>query len=284
MTPTQRQLTCDALFQAQGYAPSGSAAIVGNFTGESGPELSSLLNRQRADHDSGGIGEWRAERKAGLISFCQAKGWNPEALSPQVAWTIHELETDYQALNTKLKAGGDISALTAEFCWTYERPNKTIGAASLNKIRIPAAEAVFMSSDHAALRTPETQKNIHNITAKRTLETHNGNAGLAVVSAGALWLIHELTHMPLPITMTLAGIAGMTIVYSLVAAQKTALSIVPAAIPEAPAAEPVRPKDTPLTLEDIPMLVRTLAPLLAADLSAELASTMLPIHKDETHG
>jgi hypothetical protein len=90
--------------------------------------------------------------------------------------------------------------------------------------------------------------------------------------------------MPLPITMTLAGIAGMTIVYSLVAAQRTALSIVPAAIPEAPATEPVRPKDTPLTLADIPMLVRTLAPLLAADLSAELASNMVTIHKDETHG
>lgn len=135
MTPTPRQLIARDIFLKEGYSPNGAAAIVGNLVGESGKNLNSTLYRVHADHGSGGIAEWRLERKDALVAF---GGPNAALLETQCAFVIKELKESYPILDEQLRnTNRSVANLTANFCWYYERPNRQL--ANLDG-RIAAAE------------------------------------------------------------------------------------------------------------------------------------------------
>ena len=124
MTPTPRQLIARGIFLKEGYSPNGAAAIVGNLAWESKVNLDSTLYRVHADHGSGGIAEWRLERKDALIKF---GGLNAGLLETQCAFVIKELTEDYPILDEQLRnPARTVINLTANFCEFYERPNKAL--------------------------------------------------------------------------------------------------------------------------------------------------------------
>lgn len=121
---TERQLRAFRQFVADGYSKQGAAALVGNASQESGVNLVSGY-RQNTDHGSQGIFQWRLDRlngPNGLIAYCDQHQLHSGTLAAQVKFAIHELGTQYEALDERLRKGGDIAALTEEVCWKYERP------------------------------------------------------------------------------------------------------------------------------------------------------------------
>lgn len=141
---TARQQTALGYFIAGGFADTGSAAVVGAISGESGVNLDSTVFRVHADHDSGGIAEWRLDRKTAMIAFCQARGKLSDDLEAQCQFLMHELETDpqYVILCQELKDGKkSIETMCWNFVKIYERPNMAL--AHMDDIRVPQAKAVY---------------------------------------------------------------------------------------------------------------------------------------------
>lgn len=125
---TARQQWAYAFFKKEGYSAQGAAAIIGNLSGESGVNLDSKVERgPRADHGSGGIAEWRLDRKTNLKRFAERLGKDVNGLEIQCMFVIHELQNDYPALDEQLREGKrTIENLTANFCYIFERPNKQL--------------------------------------------------------------------------------------------------------------------------------------------------------------
>lgn len=181
---TARQQFAYNFFVEKGYAPLGAAAIVGNLSGESGVNLDSTMERgARADHGSGGICEWRLDRKTNLYKFAKDFRTDPNDLDLQCAFVIHELENgddgrspgQYAWLNDQLKNPGNrtIENLVANFCFIYERPNRElqIRGGHLNK-RIQYAKDVLR--DAQASKTKSVVK--ESVVA----------GGIATIGAGAV--------------------------------------------------------------------------------------------------
>ena len=158
---TIRQQKAFAVFVREGYSREGAAAIVGNLSQESGENLDSTVERVRADNGSGGIAEWRLERKANLYLFASRMGTNVNDLEVQCLFVIHELESgddgrnraQYEWLNYQLinSSGRTIENLTANFCAAYERPNTQ--AANLDN-RIAQAKRVLRESSLPQIPSP----------------------------------------------------------------------------------------------------------------------------------
>jgi hypothetical protein len=130
---TPRQVQCRNLFEAAGFARSGASALVGNFAVESGANLATAYRAAgHLDHGSQGLAQWRLGRLTSMQNFILSRHSDAGPttwfgnMGEQVAFVIHELETDYPALNAKLRKGGDPAALAADVCWQYERPNKAL--------------------------------------------------------------------------------------------------------------------------------------------------------------
>jgi hypothetical protein len=120
---TERQQTAFRLFRAAGYSPEGAAALVGNFSQESGVNLHSGYT-VKTDHGSQGIAQWRLDRLTHLEEFCEARGLHSGTLAAQVQFAIYELGTEYPTLDALLRKGGDLDLLTTMICNKYERPAK----------------------------------------------------------------------------------------------------------------------------------------------------------------
>jgi len=120
---TERQQTAFKLFRAAGYSPDGAAALIGNFSQESGVNLRSGYT-VKTDHGSQGIAQWRLDRLTHLEEFCEARGLHSGTLAAQVQFAIYELGTEYTTLDALLRKGGDLDLLTMMICNKYERPAK----------------------------------------------------------------------------------------------------------------------------------------------------------------
>jgi hypothetical protein len=131
---TKQQITCAALFEAQGYPPESAAAWVGNFSQESGASLSTAFRTGVLDHGSQGLAQWRLERLTAYERFVRSKYidtpseaalWDAYGrMDYQVQFATQECAQHYPKLEAQLRRGGDIAVLTADICWQYEVPNK----------------------------------------------------------------------------------------------------------------------------------------------------------------
>ncbi|MGH6836334.1 MAG: phage tail tip lysozyme [Methylocella sp.] len=145
-------------FVLAGFTENGAAAPVGNGCQESGEFLVATMFRAHPDWSggapealkSGGFEEWLGGRKTALIAFigrAEAKLGVPKGsllndLGTQCDFVVYELRStpSFTTLYEQLTAGSrSIANLTANFCWTYERPAKA--TANLDN-RIAHAEAV----------------------------------------------------------------------------------------------------------------------------------------------
>lgn len=158
---TARQQQAMEVFVREGLAVTGAAAVAGALTGESGADLDSTVVRVHADHDSGGIAEWRLDRKTKMVSFVTALGKLSNDLEGQCLFVLNELSNDprYATLYAELKRGTrpgkDTAGLITTMCWNfteqYERPDMAV--AHMNDIRVPQALKVYNAYVAAAHKT-----------------------------------------------------------------------------------------------------------------------------------
>jgi Phage tail lysozyme len=224
---TARQQQAMTVFVREGLAPLGAAAAVGALTGESGPNLDSTVFRVNADHGSGGIAEWRLDRKAAMISFVKMLGKPIEDLEGQCLFVINELERDYQALNAELRAGTKtITTMCWNFVTVFERPNMAV--AHMDDIRVPQAIQTYNAYIAANHRTfPPITK---------------GGAVIGTAAGGGA--IATAGQVPTWATIAMAAASALSYLIS---------------------ANNVKPKPAPLPVPDAPALAPAPAPLSPLD-------------------
>lgn len=116
-------------FQSQGLSKAGAAAIVGNWTQESG------LNPS----ESGGyLAQWLGSRLTSLESFAAQLGLPVTNVQAQAAFAMHELQS-YPSLLSELQTTNDPAAAALAVSEQYERPR----ASAANN---PAREAYAISA------------------------------------------------------------------------------------------------------------------------------------------
>lgn len=186
---TTRQLQCAKLFCAMGYMPSGASSIVGNLSWESGgANLPTAFRKRNLDHGSNGMPQWRLARLDAYEAFVReqqpnasaAELWNHYGrMDYQVRYIDIELKRDYPKLHANLTKGGAVAALTADFCWSYERPSKAY--AHLAE-RVAFANTIFDALNPKS--GPVTILNAVDLDAK----THDQQAvgGAAIATVGLL--------------------------------------------------------------------------------------------------
>lgn len=139
---TTRQLQAVGILVKEGLASSGAIAIIGNYSWESGgPNLPTTFRTRNLDHGSNGLAQWRLGRLTKYMQFVAWKqpqldqdDYTPQGdlwpffgrLDYQLQFTVEELRNDYPNLYAKLCKGGNIASLTADICWQYERPNRSM--------------------------------------------------------------------------------------------------------------------------------------------------------------
>jgi hypothetical protein len=100
-----------------GYSVPAAAAMVGHAQQESGI-------RTDATGDNGtakGVFQWRGDRLAGLHSFAQAAGQDPNSLDTQLGYMDHELNTTERRAGDALRAATDVRSATRAGMM-FERP------------------------------------------------------------------------------------------------------------------------------------------------------------------
>lgn len=123
------------------YSAEVAAAITGAITGESGVNLDSTVYRLHANYDSGGIAEWRLDRKTAMTAFIQARGKPITDFESQCWFLLYELENSprFAALAMIMRSPGDrtITTLCWDFVQVYEDPNMAV--AHMDDLRVPEA-------------------------------------------------------------------------------------------------------------------------------------------------
>lgn len=197
---TIRQQFAYNFFVEKGYAPLGSAAIVGNLVGESGINLDSTMERgAKADHGSGGVCEWRGSRKTNLYEFAKSHRADPNDLGIQLAFVIYELENgddgrspgQYSWLDDQLKHPGTrtIDNLVANFCFSFERPNRELQIRGGHLARrIEAAKKILKEAQASKTKTIVKEGvvagGVATIGAGAVAGGLNGDEILAAITAG----------------------------------------------------------------------------------------------------
>ncbi|WP_026606949.1 phage tail tip lysozyme [Methylocapsa acidiphila] len=216
---TIRQQIAAGLFIAEGYDPTGAAAVVGNFSQESGGDLhSGYIPTSRSDHGSQGIAQWRLARLDALEEFCSGRRLHSGTLAAQIKFAVFELGKAYPELDKALRAGGDLDKLTARVCWEYERPAKA--SANLSN-RIRQAHNVFrdyIGANPAHSPAAEAQAKI--ILAKKAGETHDAHAGLGVIAGGLLGVFRGTLEIPAPMLSAIGCVIGFAVLYSIFQSEK----------------------------------------------------------------
>jgi hypothetical protein len=198
MTVHQQQLM--QIFVREGYHPKGAAAVDGAVSGESGASLDTTVFRQHADHDSGGIAEWRLDRKANMQKFCIARGKPVTDFESQCMFIIHELSTDprYSVLNPELIAG---QKTVETMCWNfvkiYERPNMAV--AHMDDIRVPAATKCL--NDYTVAQRAKGAVVVGGAAGGGAVVAGTSGAPISVTVASALvwaisWILSALAPQP----------------------------------------------------------------------------------------
>ena len=104
-----------------------AAAVVGNLQGESriNPQLSALDTNGLM---SRGIAMWQPPRWQNLLSF--AAGRDPLALTTQIDFLWHELQTDSSLGLSALVASSDVDSATVVFQNQFEKPKQSLAHTS----------------------------------------------------------------------------------------------------------------------------------------------------------
>ena len=235
---TPRQIACCTLFQAEGYAPSGAASWVGNFSQEVGPNLPCAKRPAKGlDHGSQYLGQWRLGRLTEYEAFVRAR--HPEAtdeasrtawygnMGEQVKFATMEMKRDYPALDKALRAGGSVETLTTRIMTEYERPNHDPNVNKLDR-RIKWAEDTYTATPRLHPESPSTAPNHAVIEAKKTVQTSNANAGLSGVLLAMIGGLHWFAGMPLNLALWAAAAAVIALIYSVFDAQKASSTAITA--------------------------------------------------------
>jgi Phage tail lysozyme len=103
--------------QKHGYTLPQAAAMVGHATQESGVTTSATGDNGTAK----GLFQWRGDRLAGLQSFAQASGLDPNSIDTQLGYMDHELNTTERKAGDALRAATNVTDATRAGM-AYERP------------------------------------------------------------------------------------------------------------------------------------------------------------------
>jgi len=175
-------------YQVTGYKPiqgrysaEVAAAIVGGISGESGVDLNATVNRINADHGSGGIAEWRLDRKTDMEAFVRAAGRSEIDLEAQCWYILYELENveRFAALDVVLRNPGDrtITTLCWDFVRAYEVPNMAV--AHMDDMRVP--QAIKAYNTYKATAGATTAGGVAVGTGAAAVAAYNMGAPAAVV-------------------------------------------------------------------------------------------------------
>lgn len=119
---TNEEYCYSFLTNNMGLNTAAASGLLANFAAESSfnPSLSG---------DSGssyGLCQWNRDRKASLVSYCNAHGLNYATLYGQLSYMYYELQNNYPELLATLRSTANTSngAYNAgyRFCYDYERP------------------------------------------------------------------------------------------------------------------------------------------------------------------
>jgi hypothetical protein len=100
-----------------GYAQNQAAAMVGQGTQESGLDPNATGDNGTAK----GMFQWRGDRLAGLHSFAQAAGLDPNHIDTQLGYMDHEMNTTEKRAGDALRAATTVADATRAGM-AYERP------------------------------------------------------------------------------------------------------------------------------------------------------------------
>ncbi len=192
------------------YSLEVAAAIVGSISGESGVNLDSIVYRIHANHDSGGVAEWRLDRKTAMVAFVTARGKPITDFESQCLFLLYELENSprFAALAGIMRSPGNrtITTLCWDFVQVYEDPNMAV--AHMDDLRVPQAIKAYNTYKAAAGST--AAGGIAVGTGAAAVATYNMGAPAAVVltliviALGHAWInlnlpkLKDDTNMPSP--------------------------------------------------------------------------------------
>lgn len=117
--------TALSFYQSKGLPPVAAAALVGGFSNESGPGLSTTaLNRGDGTDGSNsvGIAQWNGGRAAALRAFAAQNGLNPNDINTQLQFSWAELNGPERATLDRLQAAGNNPLHATAAAVGYERP------------------------------------------------------------------------------------------------------------------------------------------------------------------
>lgn len=220
--PTARQMLCANMFlEYSPYSKNGVAAIIGNYTAESGINLPTAFRTSGLDHGSQGLAQWRDSRTHKRLSNYQnfVKKLQPQAhgdelwayygrMEYQVRFTVHEMETDFPGLHKRLKGTEDVITLTDMICWQYERPNKQL--AHLD-VRRKHAKLVFQAlqvqeKEPAPAPLPPIAEKVAQDAERRT--------GTAIAAGAGIGALSWLGNVSWPILVILGLLILVIIVHA----------------------------------------------------------------------
>src|SRR5208282_645851 len=162
------------------YSPEAAAAIVGAISGESGVNLNDTINRVNADHGSGGVAEWRLDRKTAMVAFVAAAN-RPDMFEAQCLFLLYELENSprFTALAGIMRSPGErtITTLCWDFVQVYEDPDMAV--AHMDDLRVP--QAIKAYNAYKATAGTTTAGGVAVGTGAAAVAAYNMGAPAAVV-------------------------------------------------------------------------------------------------------
>lgn len=193
--PTARQMLCANMFLEYGpYSKQGVAAIVGNFSAESGVNLPTAFRTSGLDHGSQGLAQWRDSRTHKRLTNYQnfVKKLQPTAskdelwsfygrMEYQVKFTIYEIEHDFPGIHKRLKGNEDVIELVDLICWQYERPNKQLAHLDVRRKHGKAIYDALKVQDRPVALPPPAEK-IAQDAERRAGTAVVAGAGMGVLS------------------------------------------------------------------------------------------------------
>jgi len=228
--PTPRQMLCAEMFlEYSRYSKSGIAALVGNFTQESGINLPTAFRTSGLDHGSQGLAQWRDSRTHKRLTNYQnfVKAIHPGIsegelwgfygrLEYQVKFTVHEMKTDFPGIHNKLQLDTGVIELTDLICWQYERPSKQYADLANRRKH---AKAVYEAMKVNARPAPMPK------VAEKVAQDAERRAGTAVVAGAGIGVLSWFGSLSWPIILGLAALVLIIIFHAVMERNKAKLEI-----------------------------------------------------------
>lgn len=105
----------------RGLTSAQAAGVIGNLQFESGinPQILPIIDTDRLPHQ--GIAQWSPSRWQDLLTFCYAKGFDPQSLEGQLEFLWHELEDQPGLGLRELASTTTVEDATVTFQNRFER-------------------------------------------------------------------------------------------------------------------------------------------------------------------